>query len=1034
MAKLLPVSDTQTFLDSLQASQIVPAEVMDKTREQFAAVEDVKQVARDLIKAGTITRWQATQLLNRFTGLVVGNYKLLDQLGVGEMGRVYLAEHLQMQRKVALKVLARKHTSQPQILRRILAEARRVAALEHAHISHIHDVNQDGDKYYIVLEYIDGTDLQRQVTEKGKFSPAQTWEFIRQAAEGLAFAHSKNVVHGGLKPSNLVTDASGNVKILDFGLAQLAISEEVDSQDSVDQVAANARLYRAPDGSGRQASTAGDMYALGATLFFLLTGKPPVKGPASVEQLSAEAADMPASLTELCKTLMAADPAGRPQDDQALTAAIAAAKPAAAAATPLPTKAGDPKKSDAKTPALKTAASLPTAKSLDEVAVKAAPPKAKKPAPAKPATPVAAAPPEAATQDTSTELMSADTSAEVKVEDNPFAGFALNTKARGKPASGSGAMPAIQSGAMPAIQSGAMPALSAAAPAPAKKGKPSAKVAAAEAAPAESAPAEDAAVAAKGANTKVKGATAKGKAAGSKFPILLVGGIGGGVLALGLVVGLVMFLMSGGDEKEIAKADGDKTEAKSDAGDDSEANPETNAGEANPTVASEANPVIATEANPVVPTAPAVETKAAPTPAAVAANAEPAKADEAKPAEPPMVASVEPKTEPKPEPPPEAKPEPKPAPKPETKVAAKPSAPKPPPKPSNPFAGFPTSVELPKVAQGESEPSAEMLTPVVLGPCKLPDDKLVVLARLLGGETACGKTKVRFTVDAANGGTALRDWEVKVANASTPENTTVIATLSAKNDQLSFQWTADAAKQATAAYLTNCALELTAGNGREVVALRQPVTVEPILMAFEKRSPPTKIAVEWLPDPKQLMFEIVNVESTAPKVKFDNKDLAADKDKTFFWMGNVETEMPLGMKLDTSISGGKFVQVLTTPQFRLEGMPVPASFAKKELTTVKGTIDLSLQKGNFMLQASSQEKDAKKKGEYKTQADAMLEPAQKANAQFEQMLALAKDLQTGGKIHYRVYLNAEEAKVVLADSGGTAPMAPEPKKAEPKKK
>jgi hypothetical protein len=316
----------------------------------------------------------------------------------------------------------------------------------------------------------------------------------------------------------------------------------------------------------------------------------------------------------------------------------------------------------------------------------------------------------------------------------------------------------------------------------------------------------------------------------------------------------------------------------------------------------------------------------------------------------------------------------------------------------------------------------------------LPDDKLVVLARLLGGETACGKTKVRFTVDAANGGTALRDWEVKVANASTPENTTVIATLSAKNDQLSFQWTADAAKQATAAYLTNCALELTAGNGREVVALRQPVTVEPILMAFEKRSPPTKIAVEWLPDPKQLMFEIVNVESTAPKVKFDNKDLAADKDKTFFWMGNVETEMPLGMKLDTSISGGKFVQVLTTPQFRLEGMPAPASFAKKELTTVKGTIDLGLQKGNFMLQASSQEKDAKKKGEYKTQADAMLEPAQKANTQFEQMLALAKDLQTGGKIHYRVYLNAEEAKVILADSGGTAPMAPEPKKAEPKKK
>ena len=311
MAKVLSANDAQAFLDALETSQIVSAESLAKIRQQFAGVEDAKAVARELIKDGKITKWQAGQLLHNFTGLVVGNYKLLDQFGVGEMGRVYLAEHIQMQRKAALKVLARKHTAQPQVLRRLLAEARRVAAIEHPNISHIQDVNQDGERYFIVLEYIDGEDLQKQVQRTGKIPAAKAWNLIRQTAEGLTHAHSKGIVHGGLKPSNLLVDQQGRVKILDFGLAQLAGGTEETNGDSVDQVALTAKLYRAPESGTGPTDRAGDIYSLGATLCFLLTGKAPTDGPQSVDKIAA-APDVPTELIGLCRKLLAENPADVP--------------------------------------------------------------------------------------------------------------------------------------------------------------------------------------------------------------------------------------------------------------------------------------------------------------------------------------------------------------------------------------------------------------------------------------------------------------------------------------------------------------------------------------------------------------------------------------------------------------------------------------------------------------------------------------------------------------------------------------------------
>lgn len=983
MAKVLPANAAQAFLDALETSQILSAEALAKIREQHAAAEDPKVVARDLFKEGKITKWQAQQLLGGFTGMVVGNYKMLDQLGVGEMGRVYLAEHVQMQRKVALKVLARKHTSQPQVLRRLLAEARRVAAIEHPNISHIQDVNQDGERYFVVLEYIDGEDLQKHVQRVGKLPAARAWNLIRQTAEGLAHAHSKGIVHGGLKPSNLLVDQQGRVKILDFGLAQLAGGPEETGGDSVDQAALTAKLYRAPEAGKGPADRAADVYSLGATLCFLLTGRAPTEGSASAEQIAAAAPETPPALVALCRQLLAANPAERPGNEQALIAALEAAQTSAPQATAPPPKASAPPPKAA-APAPKTAAPLPTAKALpsaasttgvpagEEPAAKAPPPKVKKPLVAKAlpsatdsgSMPVASTPAPSAPIVGSPAAAASETPA-AAASDTPFGGFAIQTKGRG------GKAPAkATSGATPVVTAAASQSP------PGVAGSPAA--------------------------TAEGPAPAKGKQGpAGNLPLILAGGIGGGVLVLGLVIGLIMFMAGRGKEKVVAQGTGDEPATTKPTESGGEANPP----EANPIVPAESNPTIPAESNPVVPVAPPVAPMPTPMPAPVEPMPPaPTPMPEVKP-EPPMVAPVPVAPEVKPEPPPMPKPMPV----------------------GNPFEGFSKSVALPKLPTGMSEPTPEMLAAVVLGPCKVPDEATVISALLKGGETANGKAKVKFSLESANGGTSLRDWDIKVVPAAggTP---TLIATVHAKNDQLLFQWKAEAAKQPAAPYLCNCLIELKAGNGKIEFALRQPVSLEPIVIGIEKRTPPFKFNVDLPPEQKQLMFEIIAVEGEVPKVKFDNKNLVAEKETTFFWVGNVETEMPLGMKIDTSIAGGRTVQATFVPYVKLEGMTRPSIYGKKELQQLNGAIEGDLARGTLMIQQSTQVPDAKTKQDLNQQGTLLVEPAQKRKAQFDQMLSLAKSLQNA-KMQFRVYAIAEDGKVELATSeggGGAGPAAPGP--------
>ncbi len=219
--------NVDTFLDLVQRSGLVEKDQLDAALSELTqqigqpAPADADQIATHLIEAGLITRWQAERLLDgRYRGFFLGKYKLLDELGSGGMSRVYLAEHVLMQRRVAIKVLPASRVDDTSYLARFHLEAQAAAALDHRNIVRAYDVDNVGNIHYLVMEYVEGRDLQQMVKRDGPLEPAVAAEYIRQAAEGLAHAHHAGLIHRDIKPANLLVDLKNVVKVLDLGLAR----------------------------------------------------------------------------------------------------------------------------------------------------------------------------------------------------------------------------------------------------------------------------------------------------------------------------------------------------------------------------------------------------------------------------------------------------------------------------------------------------------------------------------------------------------------------------------------------------------------------------------------------------------------------------------------------------------------------------------------------------------------------------------------------------------------------------------------------
>jgi len=214
-------------------------------------------------------------------GTSLGPYQILAPLGSGGMGEVYRARDTRLGRDVALKVIPAELARDPNRIKRFELEARAAGALTHPNVCAIHDVGTHEGSPFVVMELLEGESLRQRITA-GPIPARKAIDYAAQAAQGLAAAHDKGIVHRDLKPENLFVTKDGRVKVLDFGLAKLTRPEVLDSAgekpDSVAPTQTGAILgtvgYMAPEQvRGQVADHRSDLFALGAILYELLTGK-----------------------------------------------------------------------------------------------------------------------------------------------------------------------------------------------------------------------------------------------------------------------------------------------------------------------------------------------------------------------------------------------------------------------------------------------------------------------------------------------------------------------------------------------------------------------------------------------------------------------------------------------------------------------------------------------------------------------------------------------------------------------------------------
>ena len=255
-------------------------------------------------------------------------YEILGLIGKGGMGDVYKARHRKMERTVALKVINRGLVQKAEAIDRFHREVKAAAQLSHPNIVTSYDADHAGDFHFMVMEFVDGVDLSQTVKKRGALPVAEACDYIRQAAIGLQHAHERGMVHRDIKPHNLMVTADGTIKILDFGLASLA-PEAIPASDAVaassDLTAAGAIMgtpdFISPEQAedARKADIRSDIYSLGATLYYLLSGRVPfddgsvmhkLKSHAQVEPapLNSVRDDVPEELVAIASKMMAKDP------------------------------------------------------------------------------------------------------------------------------------------------------------------------------------------------------------------------------------------------------------------------------------------------------------------------------------------------------------------------------------------------------------------------------------------------------------------------------------------------------------------------------------------------------------------------------------------------------------------------------------------------------------------------------------------------------------------------------------------------------
>jgi WD40 repeat protein/serine/threonine protein kinase len=370
----MAVAPVSVFLRTLARYRLLDPVHLDQIVGEATESTDLKALAKDLIQRGWLTAYQVGKISRgKADQLLLGSYVLLDRLGEGGMGAVFKARNWKLGKLHALKLIRKERLGNPDAVRRFHREIRAAAQLEHPNIVRAYDADEVGGNHFFVMEYVEGIDLNKLVKARGPLPVLQACDYIRQAALGLQHAHERGMVHRDIKPANLlVTRGEGReasksdlsslaphpsplVKILDMGLARFERSKDAELSATLTQEGAvmGTPDYIAPEQAlaSHGVDIRADLYSLGGTLYFLLTGQVPFPGgslaeklmkhqfeePPAVERLRP---DVPPGVSAVVRRLLAKRPEERCQTPAELAAILASSDLSEAASSTISAAGG----------------------------------------------------------------------------------------------------------------------------------------------------------------------------------------------------------------------------------------------------------------------------------------------------------------------------------------------------------------------------------------------------------------------------------------------------------------------------------------------------------------------------------------------------------------------------------------------------------------------------------------------------------------------------------------------------------------------
>ena len=342
--------NSNVFLSKLSHVGILTAEEIESASKALNSDppgSNPKQLAGSLVAEGKLTAYQASALLEGQPELLIDKYLILDLIDVGGMGVVFKAVHRTMNRIVAIKMIDPQILSTQDHVRRFQREVRVAATLEHPNIVRSYDADRANGAYFLVMEYVRGKTLLQIVKSKGPMSLEASVDCILQSARGLLHAHDRGIIHRDIKPGNLMRDSDETIKILDLGLANIdpSVGNKANTNASRPAIQASELTthgavlgtvcYMSPEQTldARQADARSDIYSLGCTWYFLLTGEPVYSSDtiiktflqhreAEIPSVRQSRPDVPDSIEAIIIRMLAKEPGDRFQSMTELIDAI----------------------------------------------------------------------------------------------------------------------------------------------------------------------------------------------------------------------------------------------------------------------------------------------------------------------------------------------------------------------------------------------------------------------------------------------------------------------------------------------------------------------------------------------------------------------------------------------------------------------------------------------------------------------------------------------------------------------------------------